>query len=78
MKRDQEDVDVLVKAWLAIVSSGTREQLSTAQRYAELACRRLSDEVCASSIRLVLAMTASKQQVRIRRRMEIVNLGQVA
>lgn len=74
----ERDIDIMVKAWLAIVSSRTREQLDTARRYADLAGRRLSDEVYASSSRLVLAMTASKQQARIGRRAEIVNLGQVA
>lgn len=72
------DMDMLIKAWLAIASSRTRGQLETARRYAELACRRLSDEMDASSGRLVLAMAASKQQERLGRRTEIVSLGQVA
>jgi hypothetical protein len=79
----ERDIDIVVKAWLAIVSSRTREQLETARRYADLACGRLSDDVAAASSRLVMAMTASRQQVRIGRRVEmrraeIVNLGQVA
>ena len=72
------DIDIMIKAWLAIASCRTRGQLETARRYADLACSRLSDEMDASSGRLVLAMAASKQQERIGRRAEIVNLGQVA
>lgn len=72
--RDERDMDVMIRAYLAILSSRTAAQVATAERYAELACRRLRGAAAASA-GLVMSITASNQRLRIGRRMERMELA---